>query len=100
MATMSTITPGEDETSLPKLIGMFMSAAPGVERVLVASDESETHVWSIVNNLAPSGLHQVYACENVLLGRFPDVSLDFHVVDRRGASPEGLIPGAEIVFGD
>lgn len=79
---------------------MLLSAAPGVERVLVASDATETHVWSIVNNSAPSGIHEVYARESALLNRFPDVPLDFHVVDRRGASLEGLIPGAEIVFGD
>ncbi len=85
--------------SLHQAIGEFMSAAPGVERVLVSADESATHVWSIVNNLAPSEAHDLYACEDVLLDRFPQIPLNFHVVDRRDAPAEGLIPGAETVFG-
>jgi hypothetical protein len=86
------------EDSLHRFIAGFMSCAPGVERVLVSADGTATHVWSIVNNLPPDGVYHLYACEDILLDRFPRIPLDFHVVDRRDALAEGLIPGAETVF--
>ena len=84
--------------SLHRFIAGFMSCAPGVERVLISADGTATHVWSIVNRLPPDGVYHLYACEDVLLDRFPRIPLDFHVVDRRDAPVEGLIPGAETVF--
>jgi hypothetical protein len=85
-------------TSLHRFIAGFMSCAPGVERVLVSADETATHVRSIVNNLPPDGVYHLYACEGLLLDRFPQIPLDFHVLDRRDAPAESLIPGAETVF--
>lgn len=95
---MASTAPAELRLSLHRFIGEFMSVAPGVERVLISTDESAIRVWSIVNNLPPNGVHHIYACENVLLDRFPQIPLDFHVVDRRDAPAEGLIPGAETVY--
>jgi len=82
-----------------RLIAGFMACAPGVERVLVSADGAATHVWSIVNNLPRDGVYHLYAREGLLLDRFPEVPIDFHVVDRRDAPAESLIPGAETVFG-
>lgn len=97
---MASAAPAELNQSLHRLIGELLSVAPGVERVLVSTDESVTHVWSIVNNLPLNGVHHLYARENILLERFPQIPLDFHVVDRRDTPAEGLIPGAETVFGE
>lgn len=97
---MASAAPAEPHRSLHRFIGEFMSVAPGVERVLISTDEGAIRVWSIVNNLPPDAVHHIYARENVLLDRFPRIPLDFHVVDRRDAPAEGLIPGAETVFGD
>lgn len=75
-----------------------LSSAPGVERILMATDEYAIHVWSIVNNMSDEGKHRIYACEGSLLDRFPHVPFDFHVVDRRDAPIDDLIPGARTVF--
>jgi hypothetical protein len=85
----------------PKLEGFIaglLSGAPGVEQILIVADENVVHVWSIVNNLSDDQRHHVYECEGKLLDTFPDVPLDFHVVDRRDAPADGLIPGARTVF--
>src|SRR5215469_11343195 len=79
-------------------IAEVLSSAPGVEKVLVASDEDATHVWSVVNHLPPDQWRQVYQREDVLLDKFPNASLDFHVIDRRDAPADGLVPGARAVF--
>jgi hypothetical protein len=90
----------DDDCGSPfhRLIAGFMACAPGVERVLVSADGAATHVWSIVNNLPRDGVYHLYAREDLLLDRFPEVPIDFHVVDRRDAPAESLIPGAETVF--
>lgn len=93
-ANVAGIAPAE----LDRFIAGFMSGAPGVERVLVATDENATHIWSIVNNLSPDDVHIVYAREGILLDRLPGIPLDFHVVDRHDSPAENLIPGAKTVF--
>jgi hypothetical protein len=95
---MRSEAPAEPQLPIRRLIGEFMSAAPGVERVLVSSDERAICVWSIVNNLPADKVHQIYACEHILLDRFRQITIDFHVVDRRDAPADGLIPGAETIY--
>ncbi len=90
--------PAGPKLPIHRLIGEFMSAAPGVERVLISSNERAICVWSVVNNLPVDEVHQIYACENILLDRFPQITIDFHVVDRRDAPADSLIPGAETVY--
>ncbi len=84
---------------LGQLIGGCLSDVPGVERVLVSTGDHTTHIWSIVNNLSHDALYRVYACEDALLDRFPGLPLELHVVDRRDAPADNLIPGAITVFG-
>jgi hypothetical protein len=62
--------------------------------VLVSRDEEALHVWSIVNHASQSDLRQLFELEGKLLDRFPTVSIDFHVIDRRDAPSDNLIAGA------
>lgn len=75
-----------------------LCSAPGVERILIATDAYAIHIWSIVNNISDEGKHCIYAHEGTLLDRFPHAPFDFHVVDRQNMPIDDLIPGARTVF--
>jgi hypothetical protein len=81
-------------TSVEGFIVGFLSSDPRVEQVLVSRDEGALHIWTIVNRLPQSDVRQLYGLEGKLLDRFPHAPIDFHIIDRRDAPADNLVPGA------
>jgi hypothetical protein len=77
-----------------------LSSGLGIERILITQDADALHVWSIVSNLPEHAMFRIYDHEAGLVKRFAPLPIDFHVIDRRGASADDLIPGAQAVFGN
>ena len=78
--------------------GFIIQGAPEVERVLVSAGERGFHVWSIVNNISDDRLRNVYRCEGLLIDKYPELTFDFHVLDRRDSPADDLVPGAQTIF--
>ena len=64
--------------------GDLLSALPEVEAVLANYDHGVMQAWTVVNELPDATERRIYVLEGELMDRFPDMGLDFHIIERRG----------------
>lgn len=64
----------------------------GVETVLAYPDELNYFLWTVVNKPDEATADKVYKAEYELLGRYPDVHVDFYLLERRDRSIRSIHP--------
>lgn len=66
---------------------------PAVESVLVTLEGKGGVVYTVVSNASDDVRYRIYDRESAVMILFPDISFDFHVIDR------GEYPLAELISG-
>jgi len=69
----------------------MLAAVPEAEAVLVSDRGWGLDVWTVVNHSSPQTRHQLADKQWNLLQVFPDLDVDFHILDRRGEPLESFV---------
>jgi hypothetical protein len=75
------------EALLPGAIDAFaglLRRIPGVEQLRALRTDTGFATWVVVNNASRKAEYSIFDAEMALMTQFPNVVIDFHVVDRRG----------------
>lgn len=75
-------------------LGDAIARIPPVEQIVASHQESGYEVTIVVNHATEEQRYTIYDAQWDLMGRYPHLGLDFHLLDRRGEPlSELLTPG-------
>lgn len=86
------------EQGLENFIGGELSLVPAVESVLVSREAEGVLVWSVVSKASDEIRYRIYDRERLIMDLFPDLSFDFHIIDRGERPVEELISGVPAAY--
>lgn len=86
------------EHTVGSFIGQALSQIPEVEYVLLMKEESFLNIWTVIDKLDRTVRDQIYRIEFDIMGKFPELLFDFHVIARRGRPAQTVLPSEAAVM--
>lgn len=86
------------EYSLERFIADKISVFTDVDYIIISKEESNFHVWTVMNKLDRTVRDKIYDIEYDILQHFSDIYFDFHVISMDDRDINDLFPSNAIII--
>lgn len=69
----------------------WITELPNIEKIILVEPRQYCEIWIVVNNVDEATRYRIYELELEMYKRFPEVTFDWHLLDRNDRSLEDLI---------